>query len=202
MGINNQHKSLATLFLDIFNNPKLMSFVIGIFVFIIFALLFQFKALESFELITLEWRFKHFHSQAKASDQCVVLAIDKKSVEDLGTFPWSRGVYADLVEALEFYGVKSIAFDLFFTVENERNPEGDAKFAEVVSKYDNIVIATSVEKELKTDKTAKIANQLAKFSLKDSEGLNNIPVKDIYSNILSKEDLKNKDVFLMPLVPY
>lgn len=202
MGINNQHKSLATLFLDIFNNPKVMSFVIGIVVFIIFALLFQFKTLESFELITLEWRFKHFHSQAQASDDCIILAVDKESIDDLGSFPWSRDVYAELVEALEFYGVKSISFDLFFSSENRRSLEGDAKFAEVVAKYKNIVIASPIVNEHKSDKTDKITAQLGKFYLKSSNDLRNVSVKDNYADILSEEDLTSKDYVVMPLVPY
>lgn len=202
MGNNNQRKSFVNLFLDVFNNPKIMSFIIGVVVFLLFALLMHFKALDSFELITLEWRFKSFHSQAQASDKCIVLAIDKKSVEEFGTGQWSRGIYAELVEALEFYGVKSVAFDVFFPFKNKRDLDGDAKFAQVVGKYDNIVMASSIENELKTPETEKIARQLSRFSLADSDGLKNIPVEDVYSNILSKEDLERKDIFIMPLAPY
>ncbi|MGD9580011.1 MAG: adenylate/guanylate cyclase domain-containing protein [Vampirovibrionia bacterium] len=202
MGIDNQQKSLLNIILDIFNDKRLMSLLIGLFVFVLFAVLFHFKVLDSFELITLETRFKHFHSQAKASDDCIIVGIDKKSVEDLGDSQWSNSVYAELIEALEFYGVKTISFDLFFSIEKKTHPEGNKLFADVISKYENIVLASPIVNELKSLKTEKASKQLKNFSLNAKNKLDSVSVQANYVDVLSENDRKSSDYIIMPLLPY
>lgn len=58
------------------------------------------------------------------SGTVVIAAIDDKSIERLGRFPWSRDVEARLVDALHRDGAKAIAFDVFFS---ERDPADIAR---------------------------------------------------------------------------
>ena len=39
-------------------------------------------------------------------------------------WPFPRSVYGELLEALEFYGAKSVSFDLFFPSEDKENRPG------------------------------------------------------------------------------
>ncbi|MBI4390121.1 MAG: CHASE2 domain-containing protein [Nitrospinae bacterium] len=45
----------------------------------------------------------------------VVAAIDEKSIDELGRWPWPRGVMAGLVEALQNYQARVVGFDVVFS---------------------------------------------------------------------------------------
>ncbi|MFQ5432883.1 MAG: CHASE2 domain-containing protein [Nitrospinota bacterium] len=51
----------------------------------------------------------------KPSGDVVIAAIDEKSIDKLGKWPWPRNVMADLVDSLTAYGVKVIGFDVVFS---------------------------------------------------------------------------------------
>lgn len=90
-------------------------------------------------------KFKH------ADKKIVIVAIDdysrkeiSKSPElDLGSFPWTRDVWAGVVDFIEKGKPKAILFDLIFNDLNE-NPWNDKKFAQTLRNYDNVVLATSL----------------------------------------------------------
>lgn len=51
----------------------------------------------------------------KIKDERMVLAtIDDYSIQQIGRFPWTRTVWAELIDKLKGYGAKIIAFDVFF----------------------------------------------------------------------------------------
>jgi len=50
----------------------------------------------------------------KPDNQVVVVAIDHKSIKEIGRWPWSREVTARLVENLALYGAKVTALDIVF----------------------------------------------------------------------------------------
>lgn len=51
----------------------------------------------------------------KPDSRIVIIDIDEKSLDQIGRWPWSRNMVADLVTALaEHYKVKSIGFDIIF----------------------------------------------------------------------------------------
>ena len=47
--------------------------------------------------------------------ETVIVAIDEKSLSELGRWPWPRTVMARLVDRLKAYGVKAIGFDVIFS---------------------------------------------------------------------------------------
>ena len=47
-----------------------------------------------------------------ADERILVVAVDEKSLAELGRWPWSRRVHAQLIDALSASGAKSIALDL------------------------------------------------------------------------------------------
>lgn len=61
-----------------------------------------------------------------ASDDITIVAIDEKSLNAVGRWPWSRAVHARLVNTLADAGVRCVGFDIAFA---EPDPEGDALLA-------------------------------------------------------------------------
>jgi diguanylate cyclase (GGDEF)-like protein len=59
-----------------------------------------------------------------ASQQLVFVAIDKRSLDAVGTWPWPRGVYAQLLDMLSKSGAQDIFLDVdFSTPSNEPQDE-------------------------------------------------------------------------------
>lgn len=137
--------NIAGKLLKFFKSSVFIGAFIGIVVFSFFATLFHYGVLHDFEKTTLSWRFNYFHSNEKPSDRIVVLGIDNPSIEAIGRWPWDRSVYVKLLEALNFYGVQSTSFDVYFALNNERDLEGDKAFAEAVKKYDNTIMASAID---------------------------------------------------------
>lgn len=78
----------------------------------------------------------------RPSEEIVIVAIDDKSLDDnaMGRWQeWERSDYADLIEKLEEYGAAVIGLDITFS-EHSSNQESDQKLADVIQKYDNIVM--------------------------------------------------------------
>jgi len=69
----------------------------------------------------------------------VVVAIDPRSLH-LWSWPWSRGLHADLVDALGAAGARAIVFDIDFAPP--RDAEGDARFADAISRSGRVVLAS------------------------------------------------------------
>ncbi|MES2440138.1 MAG: adenylate/guanylate cyclase domain-containing protein [Verrucomicrobiota bacterium] len=111
----------------------------------------------------LEWRvydFIHaFGAKTPADPDVVVLGIDEASLsledssafpEDIEgsrplqlmneVFPWSREVYALMIERLVEGGAKTVVIDLMFPAPSGRHPEGDDALRRCLEKYGNHVI--------------------------------------------------------------
>jgi adenylate cyclase len=76
---------------------------------------------DRLEFQLYDWRFRvRGAEQAKAP--VAIVAIDAKSVDELGRFPWRRSVMARLINRLSDAGVSTIGFDVVFS-EPETPPE-------------------------------------------------------------------------------
>lgn len=113
---------------------------------------------QKLELITYDTRAKiatdwgPFNKSFKHADKNIVLIslddysrkeIAKNPQLNLGSFPWRRDVWAGLTDFIEKGEPKAILFDLIFTELNE-NTWNDRKFAQALRKYNNVVLATSL----------------------------------------------------------
>ncbi|MEL6736265.1 MAG: CHASE2 domain-containing protein, partial [Pseudomonadota bacterium] len=74
----------------------------------------------------------------KASGDVVLLAVDKASLDHIGTWPWKRGVYADIIDRLLDDRAAEIAFDIDFS--NRSDPVEDLKFAQALERAGGSVI--------------------------------------------------------------
>lgn len=74
----------------------------------------------------------------KPAQKVVVIAIDDKSIRELGQWPWSRIRMAELVRNLAEYGVKVSALDIVFSEPDARG--GDTALAEGIETAGNVVM--------------------------------------------------------------
>ena len=71
----------------------------------------------------LEMLFQDAHFQVrgplKAGPEVVIAAIDEKSIDELGRWPWPRTTMAQIIEKLTEHDVKVIGFDVVFSSADE-----------------------------------------------------------------------------------
>jgi len=98
-------------------------FLIGLSITIIFAgfLLIRLSPVERLELMIFDLRFRAM-GITKPPDNIVIAAIDEKSIEKLGRWPWSRNNIARLITKLTEAGAELIVFDIFMTEKEEHDP--------------------------------------------------------------------------------
>lgn len=73
--------------------------------------------------------------------EIAIIAIDKKSLDEIGTFPWSRAIHAQLLERLAQAPPRVIAFDQVFA---EATPD-DIRFATAIRRSGNVLLAVTAE---------------------------------------------------------
>ncbi len=79
-------------------------------------------------------------------DNIKIIAIDEETLDKLGPYSdWDRGYFAELIEILnkdQDFAPSVIGMDVQFSGTN--NSDADEKLIETCSKYDNIVVASSI----------------------------------------------------------
>lgn len=91
----------------------------------------------------LKYRFRPMR---KTPAPVGLIAIDDDSVREVGRWPWSRDLIAEMTEKLVLNGAKTVTFDVIFSEPEKGRPENDQKLAQVVEKYkDNIILGTFSE---------------------------------------------------------
>ena len=59
----------------------------------------------------------------KESSEVVIVDINEKSLEKFGQFPWSRSIFAKIIENINTAKPKAIGFDIFFSEKDKLSPE-------------------------------------------------------------------------------
>ena len=95
--------------------------------------------LEAFEAKTYDLRFRELRGAIPANKDIAIIAIDDKSIAELGRFPWTRTQYVRLIERLSKAGTKALLVDAFFS-EHE-SAAVDRAFAAALKKAGNVVLA-------------------------------------------------------------
>ncbi|HEY7491105.1 MAG TPA: adenylate/guanylate cyclase domain-containing protein [Candidatus Tectomicrobia bacterium] len=79
--------------------------------------------LQRLELLASDWRFRT-RGPRTPGPEVVIAAIDEKSIDQLGRWPWPYTVQARLVDRLTEYGAAVIGYDVNFSSSNT-SPEAD-----------------------------------------------------------------------------
>lgn len=105
--------------------------------------------LEAFEAKTYDLRFRNLRGAIPPSPDIAIVAIDDKSVAELGRFPWTRSQYVRLIERLSAAGAKVLLVDAFFP--EQETAAIDRSFAAAIGKAGNVGLAVvfDLDKELR-----------------------------------------------------
>jgi adenylate cyclase len=76
--------------------------------------------LDLLEMKTLDLRFKA-RGAKDAGERVVIVAIDEKSINELGRWPWPRTRIAELVKTVSGGGAKAIGFDILFSEPDQNS---------------------------------------------------------------------------------
>ena len=74
--------------------------------------------LGDLELLYQKTQFR-WRGPEPAGPEVVIAAVDEKSLDQLGRWPWPRNVFARIVDNLSAMGARVIAFDMVFSSEDE-----------------------------------------------------------------------------------
>src|SRR5512139_2269945 len=99
--------------------------------------------LDAFEAKTYDLRFKRLRGPIPVNLGIAIVAIDDKSVRELGRFPWSRNQYVPLLQKLSAAGSRAVLFDAFFP--ERESAAADRAFAAAIRKAGNVVLAVSFD---------------------------------------------------------
>jgi len=99
--------------------------------------------LEAFEARTYDLRFRDMRGAIPLEPSIAIIAIDDKSIAELGRYPWSRNQYALLLEKLKAAQAKAVLFDAFFP--EREDIVNDQAFAAAMKKSGNAVLAELFE---------------------------------------------------------
>jgi adenylate cyclase len=112
---------------------SLLGLAVGALVALVLVLLRGTYPAQSFELKTLDWRFRTLHDPARADTNIVIVDLDNLSLDALrpalGRFPWPREAWVKIVRYLAQGGARVIAFDFTFPDPNRDDLGGDSAFA-------------------------------------------------------------------------
>ncbi len=73
-----------------------------------------------------------------SEERLTIVAIDEKSINQIGSWPWSRDVMADLVESINAAGAQIQIHDVLYPMGDR---QGDDRFAEALLKDEKSIIA-------------------------------------------------------------
>ena len=59
----------------------------------------------------------------KTESNVIIIDIDEKSLGKFGQFPWSRSVFAKILENVNVSNPKAVGFDIFFTENDKQSHE-------------------------------------------------------------------------------
>ena len=86
----------------------------------------------------LRMRLRELLLPSTRRDDIVIVAVDEKSLEEFGRWPWSRTLTARLVQAVSSGHPRTIGIDIFFSEPESR--EADAALAAAVKAAGNAVL--------------------------------------------------------------
>lgn len=89
----------------------------------------------------LRLRMRNFVRQQPPAGDIAIVAIDEKSIKELGRWPWKRDVMAELIERISDAAPKVIGIDILLT---EREESGsDERLAKALKRAGNVVLAAA-----------------------------------------------------------
>jgi len=108
---------VKTFFLKYFNY---LIFLI-ILILLIFLKVINPSFIKSVSYLSFDFYQKVFVEEKDS--EVIIIDIDENSLGKFGQFPWSRSVFAKILDQLNTSNPKAIGFDIFFTEKDKQSPE-------------------------------------------------------------------------------
>jgi CHASE2 domain-containing sensor protein len=105
---------------------------------IICSLLIYAQAAKRLDLLTYDIAINV--APAPIDPNTVIIAIDEKSLNGIGQWPWRRGIHAQLIDKLTEYNASLIAFDIIFSERAAIYPEDDAVLARAIKNNGHVIL--------------------------------------------------------------
>ncbi len=118
-------------------------YTIAVIVLSVFFCYTQPSLLERIEERLYDLRCRAFRGTTTPSGRIAIVAIDDRSIAELGRFPWSRSENARLVDQAAKAGARAVLFDVVFP-ESE-SAEADGRFAESMRRFGRVTLATAFD---------------------------------------------------------
>lgn len=140
---------MIKMFKKIKSTTKLYVLIALLIVFFYFVfVLISFEFLETLELVTFNLRMK-IRGPIEHSKDVKIISIDDKSLSDLyynenNPWPWTRDIYANIINKLSGLDVKSVIMDISFETLDFNNKDKDLEFAESLIDSQFVTIGTTL----------------------------------------------------------
>ncbi len=173
-------------------NRKNITLILIIITLFILTVVFSSGLLVDLELLTYDYRLilKNIFTDRMEDENIVLIKIDNKSIEELGSWPWSRDIHAHLIETLNKNNVELIAFDILF--DRKKDFTTDQQFLETLKKYNNVILASSLNLNMiRTPLETKIFTDKINYPYFEFEEYAHTG----YINLISDHDGKIRRVF-------
>ncbi|RDD83746.1 CHASE2 domain-containing protein [Dyella tabacisoli] len=85
------------------------------------------------------------HWQYLPSDDVVIVAIDAKSLTELGRWPWPRSLHARLIDRLTAAGARGVGMDVTIAEPDATHPENDQALAQAIKRNGHVVMPLFAE---------------------------------------------------------
>lgn len=101
----------------------------------------------------VSWRYRltdKLFLQREPSQEVIIVAIDNKSLEQIGRWPWPRQVMAQLIEKVDEQNPLLIGLDVNFSETSDS--DSDEALAQAIEKAGQVVLPLEAELEIEKDK--------------------------------------------------
>lgn len=79
-------------------------------------------------------------NKAPIEPNTVIIAIDEKSLNSIGQWPWRRALHAQLIDKLSNHNTALIALDILFSEKSRTHPEDDELLAKAIKNNGNVLL--------------------------------------------------------------
>jgi len=103
--------------------------------------------IDTWEAKSWDWRVALMAKPGKATSNIRLILLDQNSLDWAKevnglTWPWPREIYGAIINFCKRNGAKAVAFDVLFTDPSSYGVEDDAAFAQAVSDFGHVALAT------------------------------------------------------------
>ena len=127
--------------------------------------------MEKIELSSFDLRQSIVSKYKKPNKDIVIIAIDDATYEYImdkyGSWPISRGIWADTINFVELAKPKNIIFDLLFIKSNLNDIKADSAFVKAVKDNDNIYLSMNFDNYNDKIRRSPVFNDKLKLKIKE-----------------------------------